>query len=309
MALNDAGSDDGDGPSNRGDGADSSAEQAGGADGAAVPAGDDRTAPVLALAGAIGFLSRLPIGRSERAWQAFRGAPWTLPVVGSLLGGLVAIPVALAVTGGLPGPTVAFIYVVAVVALTGINHADGVADLGDAAVVHGGPERRHEVLQDTELGVGGTLALAVVVAGLALAGLGLAALPIAVALALVVAAEVSAKLAMAALIALGTPAHEGFGAAVAAGRGPSSLVVALALAAPVVVVPTMASGRAGGVAVAALVAGLFVALGLWRWAARRLDGVTGDAIGGANELARVVALHAGLAAWHSWSQGVLVWTL
>ncbi len=37
---------------------------------------------------------------------------------------------------------------------------------------------------------------------------------------------------------------------------------------------------------------------LW-WARARLDGVTGDVIGAANELARVAALHTGLVAWHA----------
>ncbi len=165
-----------------------------------------REAPT-ALRGALGFLSRLPVGRDERAWEAFRTAPWTLPIAGYVLGALVAVPVAVALALPVPAVTVALAYVLAVVALTGINHFDGVADLGDAAVVHGDAERRREVMGDTVLGVGGTLALAVVVAGLALAGTGLAALPLAAAAGLVVAAEVAAKLAMATLTALGSAAH------------------------------------------------------------------------------------------------------
>ena len=247
-----------------------------------------------AVRGALGFLSRLPVGRDERAWEAFRRAPWTLPVAGYLLGGLAAVPVAVALLASVPAVTVAFAYVLAVVALTGINHFDGVADLGDAAVVHGDAERRREVMGDTVLGVGGTLALAAVVAGLALAGVGLAALPVAAAAGLVVAAEVAAKAAMATLVALGSAAHDGFGAAVADETPPRGLVVPLVLAAPAVALtlPSLA-------AAAALASALTVALALLSWARARLDGVTGDAVGGANELARVAALHAGLVVWRA----------
>ena len=269
---------------------------------------------LAALRGAVGFLSRLPVGRDERAWEAFRGAPWTLPVAGYALGSLLALVVGPALVAGLPGPTVALAYVLAVVALTGINHADGVADLGDAAVVHGGPERRREVLGDTVTGVGGTLGLVLVVAGLALGALGLPGLPLAVAVGLVVACEVGAKLAMAALVTLGAPAHEGFGAAVAGDLSPRALPVPLVLGLPAVALPGVAvGGRPGAVTGGALPAGvvpagvavgtaalgsaLLAGLALLWWARRRLGGVSGDVFGAGNELARVVALHAGLVAW------------
>lgn len=251
-----------------------------------------RDAPT-ALRGALGFLSRLPVGRDEQAWAAFRTAPWTLPVAGVLLGALVAVPVGVALLLPVPSVTVAFVYVLAVVALTGINHVDGVADLGDAMVVHGDAERRREVMGDTVLGVGGTLAIVLVVAGLALGAVGLAALPLAAAVGLVVASEVAAKVAMATLIALGTPAHDGFGAAVAGETRPRGLVVPVALAAPAAVLTLPSVAALGALASAGV-----VTLGLLWWARGRLDGVTGDVIGASNELARVVALHAGLVVWH-----------
>jgi adenosylcobinamide-GDP ribazoletransferase len=197
-----------------------------------------------------------------------------------------------------PAPTVALAYVLVVVALTGINHADGVADLGDAAVVHGDAERRHEVLGDTVLGVGGTLALALVVAGLALAGLGLASLPVAVATGLVVVAEVGAKCAMALLATLGDPAHEGFGAAVAGDLAGRDLALPLVLTLPAPVAVAVLAGAGGAVvALVALAGGLATALALLWWVRRTLGGVTGDVFGAGNELVRVVALHAGLVAW------------
>jgi adenosylcobinamide-GDP ribazoletransferase len=249
--------------------------------------------PLTALRGALGFLSRLPVGRDERAWNAFRAAPWTLPVAGYGLGVLLASVVAGALSFSVPAPTVSFAFLLAVVALTGINHGDGVADLGDAAVVHGGPERRREVMGDTTTGVGGTLALVLVVAGLALAGLDFRVLDVLTAAGLVVASEVAAKLAMAVLVTLGTPAHEGFGASVAGDLGPVDLALPVVLAVPALALPGVVVGAA------VLVSGIGTAAGLLWWSRRRLAGVTGDVFGAGNELARVVALHAGLVAWHA----------
>ncbi|MUW16062.1 adenosylcobinamide-GDP ribazoletransferase, partial [Halorubrum sp. CBA1125] len=123
-----------------------------------------------ALRGALGFLTRLPVGRDEATWEAFVQSPATFPVVGYLVGALVALPFLLPA----PAPTVALAFPVAVYAATGITHLDGVADLGDAAVVHGDAAARRAVLKDSALGVGGTVALVAVVLGLATAAFALA---------------------------------------------------------------------------------------------------------------------------------------
>ncbi len=268
-----------------------------------------------ALRGALGFLSRLPVGRTEAAWDAFRTTPAALPAAGYLLGGLLAVPTAGAVALGLPAPTVAFVLLVAVVALTGVNHADGVADIGDAAVVHGDAEHRRSVMADTTVGVGAVLALGVALAGLALAGLALPALGPLRTAGLVVAAEVGAKVAVAALVTLGEPAHEGMGAAAVGEADPRDLLVPLALALPAAAATAVAGSLGAGpsvsvegtalaaapagalVAPVALSTALVVALSLRRWSRRRLGGVSGDVLGAANDLARVAALHAGVVAW------------
>ena len=249
-----------------------------------------------ALRGALGFLTRIPVGRSEAAWEAFARAPWTFPVVGYLVGGLVA----LALLFPAPAPTIALAFPLAVYAVTGITHLDGVADLGDAAVVHGGPDERRGVMKDSALGVGGTVALVAVVLGLATAALGLAeaagrpgAGGVLVAAGLAVAAEVGAKAATATLVCVGDAAHEGLGSALTGEVDARSAIAALALAAPAALLawPRLLPG------VAALLAALTAAWLLRRWARRRLGGVSGDALGATNELARVAALHAGVIAW------------
>ncbi|ADJ15938.1 adenosylcobinamide-GDP ribazoletransferase [Halalkalicoccus jeotgali] len=240
-----------------------------------------------ALRGALGFLTRLPVGRDERAWEAFRRTPTAFPLAGYPVGALLAVP--LLVPG--PSPTVAFAFLLGVYLLTGINHADGVADLGDAAVVHGGPEKRRDAMHDTTTGVGAILALGTVLVGLALAGLALAALPLAVAAGIVLAAEVGAKFGIALLCCLGDPAHEGLGSQFA-DHAPRALLGPLAATLPVAVLSLPAFASVCGAGLAAVVVG--------RWANRRLGGVSGDVLGAANEIGRVLALHAGVIAWTLW---------
>ncbi|OVE86391.1 adenosylcobinamide-GDP ribazoletransferase [Natronolimnobius baerhuensis] len=237
----------------------------------------------------VGFLTRLPVHNREGDWAAFRSRPAVFPLAGLIVGALAAIP--LLASEVLPGPTVAFGYVLAVYAVTGIHHLDGVADLGDALVVHGDQERRREVLKDTTTGVGAILAVAIVVVGLALAGLGLAGLPAIVAVTIAIGAEVGAKLGMAAMACFGEASHDGMAKQVtdAASPGQFILPAGLILGACAIIWPHPAA-----VAVCGALAGLWPP---WYWANRTLEGINGDVFGAANELGRVVGAHAGVIAW------------
>ena len=260
--------------------------------------------PLAAVVGALGFLSRVPVGHGEQGWEAFRRTPAAIPAAGYPIGALLALPVAaVALVAGpvaaVPTEPVAVVFVAWLYAVTGITHLDGVADLGDAAVVHGDAERRRDVLEDSAVGVGGALALGLVLLGLAAAALLLVdlarlapGLP-AAAVGIVVAAEVAAKGATATLVCLGDAAHEGLGSALTAESGPRSLLGVGAVAAPVALVgwPALAPGLAVLGA-----AGAVAAAALW-WARSRLGGVSGDVLGATNELARVVGLHVGVIAW------------
>jgi adenosylcobinamide-GDP ribazoletransferase len=263
---------------------------------------------VAALRGAFGFLSRVPVGRDDADWEAFRRTPSALPAVAYPLGALIALPVAAAtlLPVRVPSLTVGVAFAAWLYLVTGITHLDGVADLGDAAVVHGDADHRREVLKDSALGVGGAAALALTVFGLATAGtvaVDLARLSLVDAVGLVVAAEVGTKGAVAALVCVGDAPHEGLGSALTGESGPRALVgVALAT------VPAALLGSPGlrpGVGAfgstvypaATLAAALAVAGVAYAWANARLGGVSGDVLGATNEVARVVGLHAGVIAW------------
>lgn len=241
---------------------------------------------VTALRGAVGFLTRIPIGHDEAAWEAFTRQPVALVLAGYALGAAITVPLALP----LPGPTAVALFLGWLYLLTGITHVDGLTDLGDALVVHGSPDRRREVMTDTTIGVGGMLTLVLTVAALGLAALSVVGWTRL--LLVVVAAEVGAKAAMATVVCLGEAAHEGLGSSLTDHAGQRSLVPVLLATAPAAFLtfPSPAGG-------AALLSALAVA-GLMRRVARtRLGGVSGDVLGATNELARVVALHTGVVVW------------
>lgn len=252
--------------------------------------------PIPALRGAITFLTRVPIPGGEPAdWHSFRRSPWTLPVVGALVGGLAGLAFLL------PSPwTAAVGYLAALYLVGGVTHADGLADLGDAVAVHD-PDRRVAVLRDSSVGVGGVLALGVTLLATTLGALALATgfvgggtVPGTGAFRVVLAAEVGAKVGMALLVCFGDSAHEGLGSALADDVGPASflpvalLAATVLLAAPTGSFPALLAALLAGPAVAVLV---LVRVRPW------LGGISGDVLGATNEIGRAVALHAGVVVW------------
>ncbi len=239
-----------------------------------------------ALRGGVAFLTRLPVGGDGADWRRFQSVPAVFPAVGYPVGAIAAVPFLV-----LPTAAVAVAYLVVLVALVGVTHLDGVADLADAAVVHDADDRR-AALKDTTTGVGAAVAVSLVVVGLALAGLGLAGLPPLTAAGLVVASEVGAKLGMATVACVGTASHEGLGSGFTRAADPSLLVGPVVVAVPAALLTGVSPA-----APVAVVAGPLVALAVVRWADGALGGVNGDVFGAVNELARLLALHAGVVAW------------
>jgi adenosylcobinamide-GDP ribazoletransferase len=262
------------------------------------------------LRGGLAFLTRLPVGGGERAWDAFRRTPVAFPLVGYVIGGVAALPFLVP----LPPQVTAVGYVATLYLVTGVTHVDGLADVADAAAVHAegvDADRRREVLADPAVGVGGVLLVVLTVVGLAFAAFAVGSgtlggavavgLPLEVyaaraltVVAVVVAAEVGAKTGMAWLVCTGAPAHEGLGSAVVGEVGPDGLLPVAVAVLPVVAFAPALSGPAVG---AALVSPIATAALVGRWADGTFGGVSGDVLGAANELGRVVGLTLGVVAW------------
>lgn len=252
-----------------------------------------------AVVGAVGFLTRFPVGHHETEWEAFCRVPSVMVVVAYPLGALAALPV----VTGLPAATAAVAFPAWLVVLTGITHLDGLADLADAVVVHGDSERRLSVMRDTTVGVGAIVAVVLSIAALALAAAVLRSLPWQTALGIVVAAEVGAKLGMTSLVAFGTATHDGLGSSLTGRTGVGTAVAGALFVLPAVALGWEPIGSGLGLdwplveGFAALCGAVVATLAVSLWAESRLGGVTGDVFGATNELARVLALHAGVVAW------------
>jgi adenosylcobinamide-GDP ribazoletransferase len=226
-----------------------------------------RTGAGLALA--IAFLTIVPVRVPARPRVELGSAAGWFPVVGALIG---------AAAGGvragmepLIGATAATVLaLVALVALTGALHQDGLADVADGLGVRGDRERRLAVMRDPVTGTFGTLALI----GWAL--LMLAAL-----------APLRDDDALAALIAAGALSrwaalvHASFApAARTGGLGAGFVVSQAALVVATACAVTVALLVAGPGPGAAAVGATVVLAALSALAARRLiGGRTGDTIG------------------------------
>jgi adenosylcobinamide-GDP ribazoletransferase len=239
-----------------------------------------------AAAAAVGFLTRIPVGRLRiEAEDVGRGTLF-FPLVGAGVGALVG-SVAESLDGVLGAFLAAGVAVACEAALTGAIHLDALADFADGLGA-GSRERALEVMRDPSTGAFGALAL----------GLDLLLKVGAVSL---LVAEGNAVLALLAAVAIGRGAplalaslpyaRPGQGSGRALTDAPAwpragGLVVAGAIAA--VALGWDALPIAGGAA-----AGVFVVGSI---AQRRLGGVTGDVLGAGAELATLGALLAAVAA-------------
>ena len=120
------------------------------------------------LASAIRFLTVIPVGRGD--WFDARSALPFFPLAGLLIGVCVAGVDALAAQLW-PAPAAALVDVVALAAITGALHLDGLADAADGLYGNRPPEQALAIMKDSRIGAMG---MVVVVCCLALKWAGLA---------------------------------------------------------------------------------------------------------------------------------------
>ena len=241
----------------------------------------------MTLRAALGFFTRLPVGSAPLP-PTFRGVMVWLPVVGLIVGTLVALAVWLAARW-LPAPLCGVVGCLAWVGLTGGLHLDGVADCGDALFVEAEPARRLEIMKDSRLGTYSGIALFFVLTFKAAALYALAEPPgtgqggfLALAGACCLAGTLARCLVFAAMRVpsarpggLGEALHEGV-------TGRHEL-----LAAGIGLVICVLNGPRG---FGALVAAVLAAWLLLSTAKKRLGGVTGDVFGCLIEFVECVVL-------------------
>lgn len=233
------------------------------------------------LVAAARYLTIVPLpGRQHGGGEELgTAAPW-FPIVGVGIG-VILVATEKVTTLLFPTLLAALLTVTVWKVITGGLHLDGLADCLDGLTGRD-PTQRLAIMRDSRIGAFGALGL---IFFLLLEVAAVAELPQASRWRVLVAAPAIAR-AMPVLVARAFPAArpQGHGAGFRLGLRVRSAVVALAIAAAV------AFGALGAVGVLALAAATIAALGVGRFMAGRLHGITGDVLGASVEVAELAAL-------------------
>jgi adenosylcobinamide-GDP ribazoletransferase len=228
------------------------------------------------LLAAVQFLTRIPVPEHD---YGLGGAVGWLPVVGLLLGGVLAATDLGLRWIGVPLLLDSTLVVVGLLLVTGALHADGLMDTCDAVFSHASSERRLEIMRDPRTGAFGVVALISVVA-LKIAALD--SLPPPSRLGLIVLAP---GLGRWAIVLLATLFPYGRSSGLGSPLKSSATPRALLLASVPPLVGCLLLGPLG--VLAGLLAGV-TAYGVGRWLMRLLPGLTGDCYGATCEVVETV---------------------
>lgn len=112
------------------------------------------------LPAALGLLTRLPVAvDGTRAMDRGAASAWAYPLVGVVLGVILAAATAVMVWIGIPSGIVAGLVLAGAVILTGAMHEDGLADSADGLWGGWDKARRLEIMKDSHIGVYGVCAI------------------------------------------------------------------------------------------------------------------------------------------------------
>jgi adenosylcobinamide-GDP ribazoletransferase len=254
----------------------------------------------------LSFLTIIPLGGKEDFIFTTAEHMYLFPIIGAfigILGGLyfvaasnivdfllglistyiIALPTGFLVNAIAAAMTVAFLLV-----MTGLQHFDGLIDLGNAVGVRNLHDRKMVAHAWTVTPWGAVLALVVEF----LAFVGLFFVNPLFAFAAVVLAEVAAKLAMVTIVWVGKPTHKGLGSIfLSKAKKPLNAVAYVTAVAVAFVLLYFSSGWVLGlVGVGLVLVSVPVAFLMEKVSERVFGGVSGDMIGATNEVARAVTL-------------------
>ena len=253
----------------------------------------------------LSFLTIIPVGGKEDFIFTTAENVWLFPLMGGFIGLLaglyfvgssiivvfllglanriIALPTGVLATLLPAAMTIAFLSVI-----TGLQHFDGLIDLGNAVGLRNVHDRKMVAHAWTVTYSGAVLALIVEFA----AFVGLFFINPLFAFGAIITAEVAAKLSMVTIVWVGKPSHKGLGSIFLA-KAKKNLNAVAYLIAVLVVFPYFALTSnlfLGLVAVGIVLVSIPVAFVMKRVSDGVFGGVSGDMIGATNEVARAVTL-------------------
>lgn len=242
------------------------------------------------------FLTVLPIKMDMDCLVDSAKLIWLFPVVGAFIG-LLAGVFGWVISLVVPGIVAGTLTLGLLLLLTGLHHADGLLDFGDAVMFHGTSERKIEIMHDQLTGAGaiGLGVMTYIVTAASFGELSTTVFFGGVSIPLIIPAlvviEAAAKLSMVVGAWAGRPVHEGMSSTflktMHGDGGNIRLMGALALSftfsGPLFL--ALGLGFSGFITIlAAILAGLMMV----SIAHRHFKGVTGDVLGATNEIVRMV---------------------
>jgi adenosylcobinamide-GDP ribazoletransferase len=257
----------------------------------------------------LSFLTIIPVGGKEDFIFTTAEHIYLFPIIGAFIGILagayylgasiivhfllslanpiVALPVDLLTKLAVSAMTLAFLLVI-----TGLQHFDGLIDLGNAFGLRNVHDRKMVAHAWTVTYWGALFAIIVEFAAFT----GLFFINPLLAFGGLVAAELSAKLAMVTIVWVGKPTHKGLGSIFLAKAKKNLNIVAYGLSVLIIfplftfTVKPHLGLISGLIGVGAVLVGIPVALVMEKVSENVFGGVSGDTIGATNEVARAVAL-------------------
>ncbi|VIO67945.1 adenosylcobinamide-GDP ribazoletransferase [Bradyrhizobium ivorense] len=232
---------------------------------------------------AIAFLTRLPMPHPDGARpENFARAQRLFPVVGALIGAAIGLFCMLLRAAGVPDLAAAALALGGGALLTGALHEDGLADVADGFGGGRDVAAKLEIMRDSRLGTYGALALLVSFAAKLAA---LAAIPNGVVVQSLIAAHALGRGVLPWLsISLSNARSDGLAAN--AGR-PDGTIAAIAVVIALVIALLMLPFASA--LLAAIAAGAAALIMAWL-AKRQIGGLTGDVLGGAEQVAETAIL-------------------
>ncbi|MGE5533037.1 MAG: adenosylcobinamide-GDP ribazoletransferase [Bacillota bacterium] len=253
----------------------------------------------------LSFLTIIPVGGKEDFIFTTAENMWLFPLIGGFIGllgaayfvgssvivgfllgfvnNLVALPLGFLGTLIPAAMTIAFLSVI-----TGLQHFDGLIDLGNALGLRNLHDRKMKAHAWTVTYWGAILALVVEFA----AFLGLFFVNPLFAIGAIIAAEVAAKLSMVTIVWVGRPSHKGLGSIFIskAKKNLNAVAYIVAVLISFAVFEIIGNLFLGLIAVSIVLVSVPVAFTMEKVSNSVFGGVSGDMIGATNEVARGIAL-------------------